>query len=144
MLNEDLNSIFLFKLEVSNKQFKKYKNRIFKEKGINITGDQWILLKNIHEVEGINQTELGQRCKKEAAAITRTLDILVRKEWISREGNPENRRVFNLYTTAQGKRIVKKILPIAIKIRKQASKDFSDKEIKMLNKFLDRIYENLS
>lgn len=143
MKDQNLNSVFLFKLEHANKLFRKYKNRIFKEKGIDITSDQWILLKNIHEQKGINQTELGQRSRKEAAAVTRTLDILVRKGWITRQPNPESRRVYNLYPTTAGEEMVTRILPVALDVREQASIGFSTDEMTQLNALLDRICQNL-
>ena len=143
MQDQELNSVFLFKLEMASKQFKKYKNTVFKRKGIDITSDQWILLKNIHEVEGITQTELAARSKKEAAAVTRTLDILERKNWIVRKTDPNSRRVYNLFTTVSGKKIVNKILPIALETREQAREGISGEELAVLNKLLDKIFDNL-
>ncbi|GLR17294.1 MarR family winged helix-turn-helix transcriptional regulator [Portibacter lacus] len=143
MQDKDLSSVFLFKIENTAKQFRKYKNRIFKEKGIDITSDQWILLKNINEEEGINQTELAIRSKKEAAAVTRTLDILERKKMIVRKANPNSRRVYNLMTSAQGKKVIEQILPIALEIRKQAKLDIPDEDVEVLNQLLDKIFDNL-
>lgn len=143
MKDQDINAVFLFKLEQANKLFKKFKNRRFKEKGIDITSDQWVLLKNIDQQEGINQTELGKKSRKEAAAVTRTLDILERKSWIVREPNPQSRRVYNLFTTDAGKDMIQSIMPIALEVRSQASLDISPKEIKQLNKLLDKICDNL-
>ncbi|MEL6986380.1 MAG: MarR family transcriptional regulator [Bacteroidota bacterium] len=144
MKDQDLNKVFLFKLDQTAKQFKKYKNHIFKQNGIDITSDQWILLKNIKEKEGINQTELAKRSKKEAAAVTRTLDILERKEWIKRERDPESRREYNLYTTRKGDKIVEKILPIALAIRKKAKRSITKEDLGVFNKVLDAIYQNLT
>jgi len=141
--DQELSDVFLFKLATATKQFKKYKNRIFKEHNINITSDQWILLKNISEAEGINQTELGLRCKKNAAAVTRTLDLLEKKDWIKREADPNSRRVYHLVTTKKGKKIIATIIPIALDVRQQARKGISDKDIKTINKLLDKIFTNL-
>jgi len=143
MQDKELSSVFLFKLETAAKQFRKYKNRIFKEANIDITSDQWILLKNINESEGINQSELALRCKKEAASVTRTLDILEKKQWIKRKPDPKSRRVYHLATTAKGKKTIANILPIALKVREQARLNISDKELSMLNQFLDQIFDNL-
>jgi len=143
MEDQNLNTVFLFKLENASKHFRKYKNRIFKQEGIDITSDQWILLKNIHESEGINQTELAIRCDKEPAAVTRTLDILERKEWVVRTPHPNSRRVYNLFTTPEGRKVIKKILPIALTMRKQARLNITESEIQVLNDLLDRISSNL-
>ncbi len=143
MKDKELSSVFLFKLETTAKQFRRYKNRVFKKHNIDITSDQWILLKNINEAEGINQSELGIRCKKEAAAVTRTLDILEKKQWITREANPNSRRVYNLFTTKNGKKIIAIILPIALEIRTQARMNIADDDLTMFNRLLDEILTNL-
>lgn len=143
MKDTDLKDVFLFKLETTAKQFKRYKNRVFKEKDIDITSDQWILLKSIFESEGINQTELAKRCKKEAAAVTRTLDILGKKQWIVRKADPKSRRVYLLYTTASGKKRVEQLLPIALFIREQARKGLTNTELETLNALLDKLYDNM-
>ena len=143
MKDQALSNVFLFKLEIANKQFRKYKNRIFKQKGIDLTSDQWILLKNIIEADGINQAELGKKSKKEAAAVTRTLDIMERKGWIVRMPDPHSRRVYNLSATKEGEKLAKKVLPIALEVRKQASRGLTKKDINQLNLMLDKIYNNL-
>lgn len=143
MNDQELSSVFLFKLDQAGKQFRKYKNRVFRERNVDITGDQWILLKNIHEAEGINQSELAERCQKEAAAVTRTLDLLEKKGWISRQTDPNSRRMYNLFTTAEGKQTVKLVLPIALEIREQASNGIDEQELAMFNRLLDKIANNL-
>lgn len=143
MKDQDLRKVFLFKLETAAKQFRKYKNKIFKQEGIDITSDQWILLKNISEAEGISQIALAERCHKEAASVTRTLDILERKQWVERATNSESRRVYNLHTTEDGKELIEKILPIALRIRTQASLNMTEQEVETLNQLLDQIVENL-
>ena len=143
MQDQELQRVFLFKLETAAKQFRKYKNRVFKQEGIDITSDQWILLKNISEVEGINQIDLAKRSQKEAASVTRTLDILERKGWIERLTDPNSRREYNLCITEEGKAMVEKILPIALQTRAQASKGMTISQIEILNDLLDQITQNL-
>ena len=143
MANQDLKDVYLFKIETTAKQFKKYKNAILKEHDIDITSDQWILLKNINEIPGISQSELAKRCRKEPAAVTRTLDILVRKTWIKRESIPDNRRMYELYTTPNGEKMIQKILPVARKIRSRGARGMTATEMKTLGNLLDRIQSNL-
>ena len=76
MKKQNLSNVYLFHLDKAAKQFKKLKNEIFKQRGIEITSDQWVLIKNINEAEGINQRELAKRTFKEPASVTRILDIL--------------------------------------------------------------------
>ncbi|MGB1241815.1 MAG: MarR family winged helix-turn-helix transcriptional regulator [Chitinophagales bacterium] len=144
MKNPNLDQIYIFHLEKAYKQFKKYKNECFKKAGIDITGDQWILLKNIHENEGINQRELAKKSFKEPASITRILDILERKTWVTRRNAANDRRTYELYTTDAGKALVVKILPIAIDIREKGMKDIAEENVTKLSQMLIQIFKNFS
>lgn len=143
MQDESLNSVFLFKLDTAAKQFRRYKTRQFKQHNIDITSEQWILLKNISEIPGIIQSDLANISKKEAAAVTRTLDIMEKKEWITRTSDPNNRRVHHLFITPKGEALIAEVLPIALAVRSQASKGISKEELQILNTLLDKIFNNL-
>lgn len=144
MENQHLNEIYLFHLEKAYKQFKKYKNDCFKREGIDITGDQWVVLKNIHEREGINQRELAKRCYKEPASVTRILDILERKDWVERRSVENDRRTYELHTTDSGKSLVDKILPLAVEIRAKGIEGLEAEEVSRLKEMLVRVFENFS
>ena len=135
-----INEVYLFHLEKAFKQFKKYKNVYFKKMGIQITDDQWILLKIISEEEGINQRELSKRSFKEPASITRILDLLEKKDLIRRECN--DRRTYGLYLTKTGKKLVRRLIPLAVKIRAQGIEGLSEREVIKLSKMLHQIFEN--
>jgi len=143
MNDEILNEVYLFKLDKAHKQFKKYKTQLFKSNGIDITSDQWVLLKTISENEGLTQRELATKSFKEPASITRTLDLMERKMMVSRM-KLDDRRSYGIYITKSGKKLIKKILPLAKKIRKKGLEGISKKKVIELNIILDRIYENLS
>ncbi len=144
MNNQNLNEIYLFHLEKAYKQFKKYKNDCFKREGIDLTGDQWVLLKNINESEGINQRELSKRCYKEPASVTRILDILERKGWVERRSVENDRRTYELYTTDLGKSLIDKILPLAVEIRAKGIEGLDLHEINQLKEMLIKVFDNFS
>ena len=138
-----LNDDFLFQLEKAAKQFKKRKNALLKAAGINITSDQWVLLKNILEFEGISQIDLADRCYKEPASVTRILDILEKKGWVERKRRSGNRREYNLYATPRGLQLIAAVLPVANEITALGSKELSKVEIQNLANMLSKIYQNL-
>ncbi len=144
MDDQNLNEVYLFHLDKAAKQFKKLKNEVFKQAGIDLTGDQWILIKNIHEVEGINQRTLAKRVFKEPASITRILDILEKKQLVERRSIPNDRRTYALYTTDQGKALVQQIIPLAVNMREQGRKGLTEKEVEQLTILLKKVYDNLS
>jgi len=139
---KDLSEVYLFHLEKAYKQFKKYKTDYFKKRGIDITSDQWILMRGIHESEGINQRALAKKCFKEPASVTRMLDKLEQKKWIKRKSLPDDRRTYELYLTKQGKELVEQILPMAVEIRAKGTEGMFDQEVSKLNELLIRVFEN--
>lgn len=142
MDNPNLNEVYLFHLDRAFKNFKKYKNDIFKQNGIDITGDQWVVLKSISEQEGINQRELARKTLKEPASITRILDILEKKGWVVRTVIPNNRRSYELYTTIAGKQLINRLLPLAVEIRGQGQAGMEVKEVVLLKQLLKKVADN--
>ena len=144
MPNKNLDEVYIFHLEKAYKQFKKFKTDYMKKAGIDITSDQWILLKGISEQEGCSQRELAKRCFKEPASVTRILDILEKKGWVERQHVQNNRRVYELHTTKSGKALIKKMIPIAVKIRAIGVEGFSEREITKFNKVSIKMFDNFS
>lgn len=140
--DKKLNDVYLFHLEKAHKQFRKYKNKVFKEKGINLTSDQWVILKTIHDEEGCSQIELAKLTFKEPASITRTLDLLEEKGWVNRKAVNDDRRTFELVPTKKGKQLVAKLTPIALDIRAKGLKGFTKNEKEQLNGLLIKLFDN--
>lgn len=139
---KNLEEVYIFQLEKAYKQFRKYKNTIFKKEQIDLTSDQWILLKGISEKEGISQIDLAKQFFKEPASVTRILDILERKEFVTRRELDNNRRVYALYTTDRGKQLIQRVLPIARSIRAKGLEGLSEEEQNMLLHLLSKLFEN--
>ncbi|MBR9919243.1 MAG: MarR family transcriptional regulator [Bacteroidetes bacterium] len=144
MREKNIDEVYLFQLEKAFKQFRKYKNGIFKERGIDITSDQWILLKRIHEEEGINQTDLARKAFKEPASVTRILDIMQKKGLVERHVVADNRREYQLFTSAEGKKLVEKLLPLAREIRATGTAGFTKTEVDQLHRLLERVFYNFN
>ena len=119
--------------------------KMFKENNFDLTVEQWILMKRIYEnIEtGISQIDLANTTFKEPAAVTRTLDILERKNFIERTPKPEDRRVFLINLTAKGKSLVEEITPIVQSMRAESFKGLKEKDMDTLKKLINRIYENI-
>lgn len=137
-----LEEVYVFHLEKAYKQFKKYKNDQFQKAGIDLTSDQWILIKRISEMEGISQKDLALSIYKEPASVTRILDILQKRGWIERRNIENDRRVYGLYLTQEGKLLVEKILPLARQIRAKGIEGISEEDSKKLILMLHKIFEN--
>jgi len=139
-----LEDIYFFHLDRTFKQYKKFKKDFFKQLNLDLTSDQWVVMKRISEVESITQRELATSTYKEPASITRILDILERKNYIERRNTAEDRRVYELYLTKEGQATVDKVLTVAIDKRSKGVEGFSAEEVKTLIDLLSRMYNNFS
>ena len=129
---ENIEDVILFQIERTSKVSKIYSQREFDKINFGITIDQWILLKIIEENEQLSQKQLAKLSSRDPASITRTLDILEKKEFIKREPIPGNRRQYNIILTQQGKQFVEDHLETVISHRKKSIEGFSTEELQQL------------
>ena len=120
-----------------------YSQREFDKVDFGITIDQWILLKIIQETTPLSQKELAQKSMRDPASITRSLDLLARKQYIHRVQSPENRRQYDIQLTNEGARFVQKWMPMVKKQRRQSIQNISAKELKLLSDILLKIQNNM-
>ncbi len=133
-----------FTLESTAKKIKLALQRRFNEIGVDITVDQWVVLLELHKHGTQNQVALCELCCKDAPTITRIIELLVKKELITREGCKEDRRRFNISLNKKGKALIQKLLPIIVEFRIQGWDALTEKDILHLERITKKIQENLS
>lgn len=143
MGKDKIEEVILFQIEKTNKISKIYSQKEFERVGLPLTVDQWILLKIIQESQPISQKELAQKSMRDPASITRTLDLLQKKEWIVREIITGNRRQYDLKLTVKGKGLIKKHMEMVQNHRKLSIEGFTNDELLQLNEMLKRIQKNM-
>lgn len=139
---KELNEVYFFWMDRAMKAQRKAKNRLFKELGINMTADQWIIVKSLSETSGQTQRELADAVSKDPASITRSLDLLEKEGLIERRS--ADRRSFTVYVTKQGMKLVERVIPEAVKYRKKGIEGVSEDEMRIFKKVLGTIYENFN
>ncbi len=139
-----LDEVFIYLIERTEKQTKRYAHAALKNAGVEITPEQWAILKRISERAVINQREISDLTFKDPASVTRALDVLEEKGWVKRVDMENDRRAYNLLLTEAGEAMVAKITPLAQAIRAQGLKNVSAEELEQLKLVLHKIYENYS
>lgn len=137
-----LEEVYLFLLERTVRQFRKYSQQLFESNGIPITGDQWVVLKRISESEGINQREIADMTYKDPASVTRIIDLLEKQHLVTRQPVENNRRTYALYLTDEGKTLVEKVTPLAITARKKGLEGIHSDDAQKLMHVLNQMYQN--
>src|ERR1700742_1409145 len=96
---EKLDQIFFYSLEKTIKSYRQFAQRNMLKQGFDLTIDQWLVLKSIIDKPGATQNEIAEDVFKDFASVTRIIDLLVKKGYLSREMHPEDRRRFKLAPT---------------------------------------------
>ena len=140
--DKPLSEIYFFWMDRAIKAQRKATGRLFKELGVKLTPDQWIILKSLHESSHQTQRQLAEAVSKDPASITRSLDLMEKEELIERK--QVDRRTFTVLLTNKGKALVEKVIPEAAKYRKRGVEGISDAEMRTFEKVLGTIYQNFN
>jgi MarR family transcriptional regulator, transcriptional regulator for hemolysin len=116
----------------------------FNMKDYDITPEQWTVLKRLAENDGINQKELAIKAEKDQPTVTRILDILERKELISKQKNEEDRRSFILFITDKGLAVKDELTPFIEDLwEKKILSGISEEDLNVYRKVLVKMNENV-
>jgi DNA-binding MarR family transcriptional regulator len=141
---KSLAQVSLFLIDQTSKLSKQYSQKIFDDLGIDIHIDQWVLLKIIEENIPMSQKELADKSHRDPASITRTIDILEKKQFVSRERMAKDRRQYLICLSKKGKAFIDQNMPIVQQMRAQSLDGFKEKEIQTLNDLLLKMQSNLT
>lgn len=141
---EKISSVFFYHLEKAIKTYRQHAQGQLREAGIDITVDQWLILKVLSDNPDATQNELAEMVFKDKASITRILDILVKSGLLQREVDGENRRRSRLTITRKGNNLLAKVMPVVLKYRRTALKGITETDLLRAEKVLKAITENCS
>ncbi|WP_164975372.1 MarR family winged helix-turn-helix transcriptional regulator [Flavobacterium piscinae] len=114
------------------------------ELGYSITINQILMLIQIEKRPEISQVELSELLFKDVASITRMTELLVKRDFLLRAENKDDRRKKDLRITDKGKTIIELAIPIIKKNRNIALAGLNQEEQENLFKALNTIILNTS
>ena len=101
---------------------------------LDLTKEQMIVLKKLHEQDGRNQNELAFLTLRDKSSLTRLLSKMEAKEYIVRKQSAADRRVNNVYITPLGKMVYDKTRPIIQKMIERMEHNITEDEIQQMTK----------
>ncbi len=138
----EIEQAYPYLMERAIRQMRMVSQQTFLQAGVDITVEQWVVLYIIHDGQGLSQVEITEFAFKDAPTVTRIIDNLVKKGWVYRQMSSEDRRKFEIYTTNEGKMMVKKLLPMVMAIREQGIVNISESDLRVFKRVLGRLIEN--
>jgi len=118
--------------------------RRFKQRGYDITTEQWSILLSLWEKDGRTQQEIADKTCKNKANITRFIDDLERSGYVMRKPDIADRRKYAVHLTARGQNLRKKLIPIVLEVWKTIGRGITPVDMATTKRTLNKIFHNLS
>ncbi|MEX2335902.1 MAG: MarR family transcriptional regulator [Fulvivirga sp.] len=134
---------YSFLLDRTARRVKQYAQTNFKNLGLNITVDQWLIIRSLYEHNDLNQKEIAQMVNKDTPTLTRIIDLLCKKGLAIRKPHLKDRRCFIVHLTDDGRNAVENMLPSVKDIRMKAWEGLSKDDFVQFQYILNTIYKNL-
>jgi DNA-binding MarR family transcriptional regulator len=142
MADRRLQDVIFYSLESAVKAYRRFAQARLHAAGIDITIDQWLVLKTIHESADVTLQHVGTTVFKDFASITRIVQLLEGKGLLRRKPHPTDGRRSALVLTRSGESVVRKVEPIVRANRRQALAGIDAEQVKQLRAVLNQLTEN--
>ncbi len=139
---EKLNNILFYSLEKAIKSYRQFAQRSLVQNGFDVTIDQWLVLKAVGDNPAWTQQQIAEITFKDYASVTRIIDLLVKKRYLSRIIHEQDRRRFNLTPTESAAKILIAMQPVIESNRKVALKGITTEQASQLQHILNAIIQN--
>lgn len=119
-----------------------YLQENFNNHGLDLTKEQMIVLKRLHDKDGLSQNELAFLTLRNKSSLTRLLSKMEKKDYILRKQCKEDKRINHVYLTEFGEETFKKTKPAIREMIEIMEQNISDSEKQEMIKTLKKIQHN--
>ena len=120
-----------------------YLQERFNNHNLDLTKEQMIVLKRLHDKDGLSQNELAFLTLRNKSSLTRLLSKMEKKNYILRKQFKEDKRINHVYLTEYGTETFKKTKPATKEMIEIMEQNISDSEKQQMIKTLKKIQHNL-
>ena len=104
---------------------------------------QWAILRVLWTQDGLSQRELSSMAGIMESTTANVVRQMETKGYILRRHLGKNKRKRHVFLTLKGRKLEKKLVPLAEEVNKKARKNIAQEEIKLLRNCLLTMIENL-
>lgn len=122
-----------------------FKNQLifeFKEKKIELSFEQFVILHLLNADCNLIQQDLANHLQKDKSIIVRQIHYLLENQYVVRLTNKADKRKRNLILTKNGLELLNQMKEIALEISKKLLIGVSEKELEIFRNVLMKIQEN--
>ncbi len=129
-------------LSRSRRVFKNQMSAEFRNKDIDLTFDQYVILKLLHLNADFIQQDLANRLQKDKSIIVRHINCFLEHNYLVRVTNNIDQRKKNLTLTNSGITILNRMVQIAAEVTKKLLSGVSENELQIFQDVLVKIQQN--
>ena len=115
-----------------------------KQRGINISKEQFIVLKHLNEKDGRKQNDLAFITNRSKTALTRLIHTMEKKGYVSRLISEKDMRINHVYLTPLGRETWKKSYPFFLEIIEELQKGISKEDLTNAQNVMKQIQSNIN
>lgn len=119
-----------------------------RQHGINLTREQWILLKKLNDGDGQAQNDLAIITERNKASLTRLINTMERKNYVARIPDTKDKRINRIFLTKNGKNVLESTYPAMTELMLELQTGISEEEkavvIRVMKKVMTNINESIN
>ena len=121
-----------------------YISDFFKERGINLSKEQFIVLKHLYDTDGLVQNQLAFITNRSKTALTRLIQTMEKKGLVCRKVSRKDMRINHVYMTEFGRQTWEKSKPYFDEIVHELQKGITNEDLLIMKKSLQKIQVNIN
>jgi DNA-binding MarR family transcriptional regulator len=131
-----------YSLGLSLRVFLSQAEKELRNKQIEITFDQYVMLRMIDANCNLIQQDIANHLQKDKSLVVRQMDGLIEKKYVIRTRNTVDKRKKNLVLTTKGIEIMKNIQKINFEVSDRLLAGVSESDYEIFLQVLTKIWEN--
>ena len=142
--NSDFNKTLAPWIGKTSKMVNMYISDVFQHNNIQVTKEQWIVLKVLHEDnDGIIQNELAFITDRNKASLTRLINVMEKNNLVARIPLKEDSRKNSIHITKTGMQLFLKMKPLMLSTLETLQSGITEDEKKIFINVMTKIQTNL-
>jgi MarR family transcriptional regulator for hemolysin len=137
-----LQDVFFYSLESAIKSYRRFAQARIDQSGLDVTIDQWLVLKTIQESPEASQQVVAAAVFKDFASVTRIIQLLESKGYVRRRAHETDGRRSSLRLTRSGEALIRDLEPVIRANRREALSGLKLTEVKRMREMLAAITAN--
>jgi DNA-binding MarR family transcriptional regulator len=116
----------------------------FQKHDLDVSKEQMIVLKKLHDKDGLNQNELAFLTFRDKSSLARLLSKMESKNYITRNQNKHDKRINEVFLTQEGRIMFKKTRPVIKGLMEVMEKGITDEEKNQIIETLKKVQFNFT